>query len=191
MESAHKQDRAYAVRTALRTLVARGGLDGAAMSAVAEEAGVATGTAYNHYSSKEDLVIAAYLETKERMGAEAEAAADPALPPEDRFVAIWLAIHRYFSEDLDQARFLIQIESSPYLTKARHRSETAGKSALSRIVETSDMAAELAPLSPAILYELGIAPAVRLAASETRLEEAERLGAAIGCWRAVTNPVRP
>ena len=36
-----------------------GGLDGAAMSAVAEEAGVATGTAYNHYSSKEDLVIAA------------------------------------------------------------------------------------------------------------------------------------
>ena len=38
-------DRAAAVRSALRTLVARNGFHGASMSAVADEAGVATGTA--------------------------------------------------------------------------------------------------------------------------------------------------
>lgn len=186
MEDHPKQDRARAVRAALRTLVAQGGLNGAAMSAVADEAGVATGTAYNHYGSKEDLVIAAYVETKEKMGEVAQAAADPALPPQERFIAVWLAIHHFFSEDRDQARFLIQIESSPYLDKARSRSQTEGTGALSRIVETSDMAAELEPLSPTVLYELGVAPALRLAASQNELDEAETLGAAIGCWRAIS-----
>lgn len=188
MEDPPKQDRAQAVRAALRTLVAKGGLDGAAMSAVATEAGVATGTAYNHYGSKEDLVIAAYAETKEEMGEVAAAAADPALPPQERFIAVWLAIHNHFSENPDQARFLIQIESSPYLGKARNRIQTEGKGALSRIVETSDMAAELAPLSPTVLYELGVAPAIRLAALENELDETGTLGAAIGCWRAITGP---
>jgi len=53
-------DRAAAVRSALRTLVARHGFHGASMSAVAREAGVATGTAYTHYTSKDELVLAAY-----------------------------------------------------------------------------------------------------------------------------------
>jgi AcrR family transcriptional regulator len=41
-------DRAAAVRSALRTLVARNGFQGASMSAVADKAGVATATAYTH-----------------------------------------------------------------------------------------------------------------------------------------------
>ena len=35
------------------------GFHGASMGAVAREAGVATGTAYTHYASKDDLVLAA------------------------------------------------------------------------------------------------------------------------------------
>ncbi|MGZ4707901.1 MAG: TetR/AcrR family transcriptional regulator, partial [Acidimicrobiales bacterium] len=57
-------DRAAAVRAALRTLVARNGFHGASMSAVAAEAGVGTGTAYVHYASKDELVLATYLEVK-------------------------------------------------------------------------------------------------------------------------------
>ena len=61
-------DRAAALRQALRTLVARHGLHGASMSAIAKEAGVAQGTAYVHYESKEQLLVAAYLELKREMG---------------------------------------------------------------------------------------------------------------------------
>ncbi len=57
-----------ALRQALRTLVARHGLHGASMSAIAKEAGVAQGTAYVHYESKEQLLVAAYLELKREMG---------------------------------------------------------------------------------------------------------------------------
>ena len=53
------------------------GFHGASMSAVAAEAGVATGTAYTHYASKDELVLAAYLETKAELGAAATGGLDP------------------------------------------------------------------------------------------------------------------
>lgn len=53
-------DRPAAIRRALRDLVAGRGFRGASMSAIAESAGVATGTAYVHYASKKELVLATY-----------------------------------------------------------------------------------------------------------------------------------
>jgi AcrR family transcriptional regulator len=157
------------------------------MSAVAKEAGVATGTAYTYYGSKEELVIAAYLETKLQMGEVALSAADPDLIPEERFVAIWTALFEYLMKNRDQARFLVQIESSPYLEKAR--SENDGeKGPFAQIVEAEDMASELAELSPIVIYELGIAPAVRLAAGGVALGRSELAGTATGCWRAISRP---
>ena len=182
------RDRAADIRSALRRLVAGSGLDGAAMSAVATEAGVATGTAYTYYGSKEELVIATYLETKDQMGEVALAAADPGLPPDERFVALWGAIYSHFVDNPDQAKFLVQIEGSPYLEKARAYARTGEKGALTRIVETDDMARSLAPLDPVILYELGIAPAARLAASGIKLGGREQEATAGGCWRAISRP---
>jgi hypothetical protein len=50
------------------------------------------------------------------------------------------------------------------------------------------MAAQLLPLPLDVLYELGLAPAVRLAAGETPLTE-EQLGEiATACWRAISRP---
>ncbi len=57
-------DRPAAIRRALRDLVAERGFHGASMASVAKRAGVATGTAYVHYSSKEEVVFATYLEIK-------------------------------------------------------------------------------------------------------------------------------
>ena len=62
-------DRPAAIRRALRNLVAERGFHGASMGAVAKEAGVATGTAYVHYESKEELVYATYLEIKAGLSA--------------------------------------------------------------------------------------------------------------------------
>ena len=92
-------DRAAAVRQAMRTLVARHGLHGASMSAIAKEAGVAQGTAYAHYQSKEQLLVAAYLELKREMGAAACADIEPTAAPHDRFIQVWLGIYRYLAQE--------------------------------------------------------------------------------------------
>src|SRR3712207_1227922 len=107
-------DRAAAVRRALRTLVAERGFHGASMSAVAAEAGVATGTAYTHYASKDELVLAAYLETKAELANAATARLEPGEDPGRRFLAMWGAIYRHLSANREHALFLLQVDCSPY-----------------------------------------------------------------------------
>jgi AcrR family transcriptional regulator len=186
--SAVEVDRAQAVRAALRRLVARSGFHGASMSAVAKEAGVATGTAYVHYESKEDLVIAAYAETKRELGAAATADLPADGGPREQFVALWLALHAHMTEHVEDARFLMQVEHSPYFTRAHEAAAGAEDDPLIAIATAPDFSALLAPLPQEVLWELGLAPAVRLAAAQIRLSRKELELTAGACWRAIASP---
>lgn len=178
-------DRAGAVRAALRRLVARHGFHGASMSAVAREAGVATGTAYVHYASKEELILATYVEVKQQLGQAAAASADEVGDPHERFADLWLGAYWYLAEDADRARFLLQVENSPYADVAHERAMDAGDDPLSRAVAAPDLAGRLADLPPLVLYDLGLGPAVRLAAGAHRMDESHLREVVECCWRAV------
>lgn len=179
-------DRAAAVRRALRALVALHGFHGASMSAVAKAAGVATGTTYTHYASKDELVVAAYLETKAELHAAATAGSDPAADPAERFRAIWLATYRHLSANREHALFLLQVDASPYRADAHEASLAATGDPLLEQVSTPDVAERLQPLPLDVLYELGLAPAVRLAVSQEELSEDDLAAVADACWRAVS-----
>jgi AcrR family transcriptional regulator len=179
-------DRAAAVRQALRRLVAQRGFHGASMSAIATEAGVATGTAYTHYGSKDELVLAAYLETKAQLGAAATAKLDPAAAPSERFRNLWLASYRHLAAHPDHALFLLQVDSSPYRSRAHEAALSREGDPIFEQAATPDMIAKLLPLPLDVLYELGLAPAIRLAAHGTDLSDADLAAAAEACWRAIT-----
>lgn len=180
-------DRAAAVRAAMRRLVAERGFHGASMSAVAREAGVATGTAYVHYPSKDELVLAAYREVKTELGAAAVDGLDRSAPPEDRFRAIWLGVHRHLAAHRERALFLLQVDSSPYRGRA-HDGVPGGEDALAAEASAPDMAELLLPLPLEVVYELGLGPAVRLAAGVADLGDADLDAVADACWRAITRP---
>jgi TetR/AcrR family transcriptional repressor of multidrug resistance operon len=179
-------DRAAAVRSALRALVARGGFHGASMSAVASEAGVATGTAYTYYSSKDELILAAYVHTKAELGRAATADVHHGAEPPDRFVAIWLALYRHLAAHRHHAVFLLQVECSPYRERAHAASLAREDDPLLEQARRPDLAARLAPMPVEVIYELGLAPAVRLAAQGSALSEEELLAVARACWRAIS-----
>jgi AcrR family transcriptional regulator len=73
------------------------------MSAAAKAAGVATGTAYVHYDSKDQLIYATYLEVKREMGVALEGVVDPNASAHDRFVQLWTGIYRHLADDPDRA----------------------------------------------------------------------------------------
>lgn len=180
-------DRAAAVRRSLRTLVARNGFHGTSMNAVAKQAGVATGTAYTHYASKDELVLAAYRETKAQLAAAATTGLDAGMPPAERFRGVWVNSYRYLEAHRDHARFLLQVDNSPY-REAAHQAAIADGDPLVEQVALPDVAARLLPLPLEVLYELGLAPAVRLAAGGMELTE-DQLGDIAGaCWRAISRP---
>jgi AcrR family transcriptional regulator len=179
-------DRSAAVRRSLRTLVACHGFHGASMSAVAAEAGVATGTAYVHYRSKDELVLATYLEVKRELAEAATAGLDPNAPPHERFRQLWLAVHGHLAADPDRACFLVQVDSSPYARTAHEMALAVADDPLVAQAAAPDLAGLLAPLPLEIIYELGIAPAVRLVAGGVDLEDEGLRAVADACWRAVT-----
>lgn len=179
-------DRAAAVRAALRSVVAEHGLYGASMARIAAEAGVATGTAYTHYSSKDDVLIAAYLESKRALAEAATDGVDPDLPPALRFQQLWLAAYRHLAADPAQARFLVQVASSPYARVAHDRAAGDDSDPLLSAATAPDMAGCLLPLPLEVLYDLGLGAAVRLAADGITLEPDDLATIAAACWRAIT-----
>lgn len=185
-DTATRPDRAAAVRAALRRLVAQRGLHGASMAAVAAEAGVATGTAYVHYASKEELLLAAYLELKADLGRAAVADLDPSAPPVDRFRALWRGVHGFLAAEPDRARFLLQVDSSPLAAAAHERALAAGDDPVLAQAATPDLAALLAPLPLPVLWDLGFGPAIRIAAGAETLTDDQLALVATACWRSIT-----
>ena len=181
-------DRAGLVRRALVELVAERGFRGTSMGAVAERAGVATGTAYVHYKSKDELIIAAYREVKLELGRSAVAGIDPDASPSDRFRALWTGIHDHLAADPVRARFLVQIDASPYAAEAHAAAADDPDDELMAAAAAPDLAGLIVDLPLDVLYDLGMGPVVRLVASGLTLTKAELERVADACWRAITRP---
>jgi AcrR family transcriptional regulator len=197
-------DRASSARRALVELVAERGLHATSVSEVAKRAGVAAGTIYVHYPSKDGLVAAAHAEAKGAMAAAAVAGLDLEASPEERFVAIWLQLHHFLRKDPALARFVVQLDSLPVqvevlppemgLTPTQIGSadsaaaESLPGAALVEAALAPDMVGELIDLPLTVLWDLGLAPAIRAAAMpiEPPLDDAALAAMAHACWRAIT-----
>lgn len=178
-------DRPAAVRAALYRLVARHGFHGASMGAVAKEAGVATGTAYVHYPSKSALVLATYLEVKGALVDAAVAAVDPAAPAETQFQQLWAGAHRHLADDPDRARFLVQVDSSPYADAAQQRATESHGDPL-QDPSVRHLVERFVDLPLPVLYDLALGPLVRLVASGADLPRHMEATLVRACWRAIS-----
>lgn len=180
-------DRPAAIRRALRDLVAKQGFHGTSMSAVAKAAGVATGTAYVHYESKEELVYATYLELKNELSAAVLADFDESAEPGIRWHHLLTKAYRFLANEPERARFLTQLEESPYYEEAHSRLMDAGDP-LAEMGRSEDITDLLVPLPYEVIYALSFGVAVRLTAAGVQLEPAEVDMLVDATWRAVAKP---
>jgi AcrR family transcriptional regulator len=107
-----------AIATATFTLVERNGLSGLTMPAIAREAGVATGTLYVYFKSKDELLTALYEHAKTSTAACMMDRDNPSAPFRSRFQRMWL---NWLDKRLDhyaQVVFLEQYYNSPWFSEA-------------------------------------------------------------------------
>ncbi len=174
-------DRAALVRRGMIEVVAEEGLQGASMSLVARRAGVATGTAYVHYDSKEELLLAAFAEVKHALGTAALNGVVRDGPPRDTFENVWRNCYEFLRNDPAIALFLLQVEASP-LRPLAHASLPIDDP----LTTTAERLREhLVDLPGELLYELGLAPAVRLAATHEDLTDQQLTTMIEACWNAI------
>ena len=113
-------DKREAILAAALRLIARLGLHAAPMSAVAREAGVAAGTLYLYFPSKEAMINALYLEMLEdrdrSMRADLEEAPNEGTTARAGLWAFWNGLARWHLDHPDASSFLHQCKSSAILT---------------------------------------------------------------------------
>jgi AcrR family transcriptional regulator len=113
-------DKREAILSAATRLIARWGLHNTPMSALAREAGVATGTLYLYFPSKEAMINALYLELHRKSElaiANASHSTEPAPPvPHPDLWKPWHALARWHLDNPDASNVLHQCQASGILT---------------------------------------------------------------------------
>jgi AcrR family transcriptional regulator len=158
------------------------------MAAIAKEAGVATGTAYVHYASKEELVLATYLELKQSLGEAALADVDASATPREQFGQLWAGIQHHLEADPDRARFLVQADSSPYAATAHEQAMSSPDDPLMSSPVVAGLLAQMVDLPSEVLFDLAVGPLIRITAIQRRVDESLAQPLIEACWRAVTVP---
>ena len=102
---------------------------------------------------------------------------------------MWLATHRHLAHRPEDARFILQVDHSPY-RQDLYAAVIADDEPLLVAVTAPDVIAQMLPLPLEVIWELGLSPAVRLAAiaREIPLSDEQLAEIANACWRAVSRP---
>src|SRR5690606_28376421 len=96
-------------------LIRECGFHGTPMSQIAQEAGVATGTIYHYFTSKDELIVELYHYVKDRMQQVIFKDNDLALPYPEQFTSVWMNLVKYYVRYPEVLGFLEQFFSSPYV----------------------------------------------------------------------------
>jgi len=109
-------DKRERILGAAARLIVANGLQ-CSMAAIAEEAGVATGSLYNYFTSKEALVLGVYTRVAEEMTA-ALVEPDSDSPPADRLTGYIERYIDFLAEDAQRARLFDYLDNTPYISVA-------------------------------------------------------------------------
>ncbi|AKB17151.1 MULTISPECIES: TetR/AcrR family transcriptional regulator [unclassified Methanosarcina] len=111
------KDKRTAIMDAALKLFTERGFHGTSTAQISKDAGVATGTLFNYFPTKEDLINSLYFEVKgqlsQSMGKEIEAQNTF----QDKLRTIWSNLVKWGVNNQEEFLFVGQFCSSPYITK--------------------------------------------------------------------------
>lgn len=112
------EEKFRAIADATFTLVEQTGLSGLTMAAIARKAGLATGTLYVYFKSKEELVNALYAQAKTATAARVMHGDDPGAPFRSRFQRMWHNLLKNRLTHSAEVVFQEQYYNSPWFSEA-------------------------------------------------------------------------
>lgn len=155
----HGEKREAIIRAALE-LVGEHGFHGSPVALIAERAGVAAGTIYRFFDSKDTLIKEIYGSLEGQIMAAVAAAYPAGLPVRERFFHIGRTLVGYFIASPLQFRFIEQYHNSPYGVASR-RDKIFGRKDGGIIAELFQEARDqqlVKDLPPPILFALAFGP---------------------------------
>jgi AcrR family transcriptional regulator len=159
-----REKRSEIMQAALEIISARG-FHGAPMAEIAERAGVAAGTIYRYFESKEVLISELHRELEEGINAKLLAGYPSAQPLRERFLYLAQTVIRHFIANPLHFSYMEQFLNSPFGI-TRHRDTLLGKPGKHDMVMsifTEGTAQQiLKDLPKAVLFSLAFGPLIAL-----------------------------
>jgi AcrR family transcriptional regulator len=157
-------DKRCAVIHAALELVAEHGFHGAPMALVAERAGVAAGTIYRYFESKDALIIETFRFLEDRLMAAILQGYPEGGPVRERFLHVARGVLLYLTDSPLEFRFLEQFHNSPYGADHR-RDKMLGKGERSIILDLFDEGLRegiVKDLPVLVLFALAFGPLIQI-----------------------------
>ena len=106
-------------------LFVRNGFHGTSTAEIAKTAGVATGTLFHHFKTKQELINSLYLHTKEQMLMAITIDYQDSDQFRSNLQKLWFKFIEFGIQNSDMFQFIIIFHSSPYITSlTKEQAET-------------------------------------------------------------------
>ena len=132
-------------------LVRENGFHACPMSTLAKSAGVAAGTIYHYFPSKEQLIQELYLFTSDRIIQAMFEGDKEGMPYEDRFFNFWMNLYRFYVENPNTLFFFEQFFHSPYNTSRHEKGHDRFHGLIFDFVDKGVQKGHFRPVNSAIL----------------------------------------
>ncbi|GAB4301532.1 MAG: TetR/AcrR family transcriptional regulator [Desulfuromonadia bacterium] len=145
-------------------LIAREGFHGAPMGEIARRAGVATGTVYCYFESKDQLILRAYERVEQECLAAILDGYSESSPFPDRFCHLCRSLLLHLCATPTTFRFIEQFHHSPYGIQCRRErfSGSRGQGFFTDLFQEGVSSGEIRPLPIPVLYSLTFGPLIDL-----------------------------
>ncbi len=117
----HPTDKRKAILDAALTLFTERGFHGTPTSLIAQEAGVATGTLFHYFKTKEELIESLYLDIKKDAGAVLRDASEDEggrMASREKLQDVCMAFAKWGLKNPQKIHFMQQFCYSPFISKA-------------------------------------------------------------------------
>lgn len=114
-----KQKKREALLGAALELFAEQGLNRASTAQIAKRAGVASGTLFFHFNSKDELIHAVFAQVRARTEAALIRDVESSMPVREQVILLLTNLLRYFLDHPDEFRFMEQFHFSSFNTLNR------------------------------------------------------------------------
>lgn len=111
------KDKRTAIMEAALKLFTERGFQGTSTAQISQEAGVATGTLFNYFPTKEDLINSLYFEVKGRLSSSMGKEIETESIFQERVRRLWSNSINWGIDNQEEFLFVGQFCSSPYITK--------------------------------------------------------------------------
>jgi len=116
MKEQVKDKRTAILKAALKLFTERG-FHGTSTAQISKEAGVATGTLFNYFPTKEDLINSLYFEVKGELSRSMGKGIEIESTFQDKLKKLWSNLINWGVDNQEEFLFVGQFCSSPYITK--------------------------------------------------------------------------